>query len=332
MRASRAVPDDMRLDGADHRAPQAAVLRAVPRAGEVGRLSVADPTRAPLPGVVAGPLRRWPVLGSMLLHGGVLAALAVLTARSVLPPEPEPSIPLVFEGASPPAPALAAAPTSAPPVPPPTLAVPATPELPEPPATAEAAPIPPVPDLPPAEAPTEVTAAPVSPAMPDSVPSVPQLARPRLPAAPPSRPVPHLAPPRPTPALRNPVAPPPLPGTVARLSPQAPAHIGPAPALSPVPAAEASVPAQPIAGAPGNVQPDYPEAARRRGVQGRVVVRAVVSTAGRTVSAGVAQSSGSEALDHAAVDAVLGYRFTPASRGGVAVQGVAELPFTFRLQ
>ena len=32
-----------------------------------------------------------------------------------------------------------------------------------------------------------------------------------------------------------------------------------------------------------------------------------------------------------AVEAVRGYSFAPATRGGVAVQAVAELPFTFSL-
>ena len=63
-----------------------------------------------------------------------------------------------------------------------------------------------------------------------------------------------------------------------------------------------------------------------------MVVRAVVSPEGRTASAAVAQSSGSDALDRAALDAVRGYSFQPAMRAGVAVQGVAELPFTFRLE
>jgi protein TonB len=82
----------------------------------------------------------------------------------------------------------------------------------------------------------------------------------------------------------------------------------------------------------GDRPPRYPELARRRGEQGRVMLRVSVSADGKPIEVGVAQSSGHETLDQAAVTAVKQWRFVPASQGGRPVAAVAEVPVTFRLQ
>jgi protein TonB len=46
----------------------------------------------------------------------------------------------------------------------------------------------------------------------------------------------------------------------------------------------------------------------------------------------VLKSSGHAVLDQAAEAAVRGWRFQPATRGGVPVAAPADVPFRFRLQ
>ena len=310
----------------------------------------------------AGQALRRPLLPPSIAFHGALVAMLLLAAPRVLPPEQEQvSTPLVFEPiqtalvaapeASTPAGAAVPPPLDTPlPTPPdadpvPTLpmselapAVPHTSLLPDVPAVAELTPqTSPEPDLLPLQAP-----------VPDNTllpaPAIAQAPVPRLRSPSATRTVPHL----PSPHVER-KAHPSVPSadavdTVATnqpalasadaaavmISPHAAA--GQAAAAQANQAAAASIPARPLAVAPGNVQPEYPEQAKRRGIEGRVVIQAVVSADGRTASASVATSSGSQVLDQAALVAVRSYRFSPASRGGVAVQGVAELPFTFRLQ
>jgi protein TonB len=77
--------------------------------------------------------------------------------------------------------------------------------------------------------------------------------------------------------------------------------------------------------------PAYPEIARRRGEQGRVLLRVAVSPAGLPVNVSVAESSGFSILDSAAVNAVEQWRFVPATRAGAPVAATAEVPLRFRL-
>ena len=67
-----------------------------------------------------------------------------------------------------------------------------------------------------------------------------------------------------------------------------------------------------------NPKPEYPWAARRRGEEGRVMLRVRVSAQGTALAVEIAQSSGSALLDEAARDAVLRWRFVPARRGSEA--------------
>ena len=78
--------------------------------------------------------------------------------------------------------------------------------------------------------------------------------------------------------------------------------------------------------------PNYPAMARRRGEQGRVLLRVQVSMDGRPLSVAVARSSGFDILDSAAADAVRGWRFVPATEAGRPVPAVADVPVQFRLE
>ncbi|MDX1433701.1 MAG: energy transducer TonB, partial [Gammaproteobacteria bacterium] len=83
--------------------------------------------------------------------------------------------------------------------------------------------------------------------------------------------------------------------------------------------------------AAGNPPPRYPWTARLRGEQGQVVLRVWVSEAGDASRLDVWQSSGSRALDQAALAAVGAWRFEPARRDGRAADSLVHVPVRFRL-
>ena len=90
----------------------------------------------------------------------------------------------------------------------------------------------------------------------------------------------------------------------------------------------------PVYAAPalGNQSPKYPYAARRRGIEGKVVIEAVVDRAGTVATAAVAVSSGYRLLDRAALSAVKRWVFHPARRRGRAVGATIAIPITFALE
>lgn len=80
-----------------------------------------------------------------------------------------------------------------------------------------------------------------------------------------------------------------------------------------------------------NPPPRYPYLARRRGQEGRVLLRVRVSSAGNAAAVSIRRSSGYRLLDDAAVEAVREWRFVPASRGGSPVAGAVDVPVSFKL-
>jgi protein TonB len=81
-----------------------------------------------------------------------------------------------------------------------------------------------------------------------------------------------------------------------------------------------------------NMPPDYPAAARRRGLQGRVVVRVEVDAEGIPDDIEVIASSGHDLLDRRAVETVREWRFAPALRDGTPVAELIDVPIVFRLE
>jgi protein TonB len=77
--------------------------------------------------------------------------------------------------------------------------------------------------------------------------------------------------------------------------------------------------------------PRYPEAARRSGIEGTVLVRAQVLADGTVGTAEVRRSAGHDALDRAALDTIRRASFVPAERGGRPVTVWVEVPVQFRL-
>ncbi len=170
---------------------------------------------------------------------------------------------------------------------------------------------------------------------PPALAPVPRL----LPVAPPP-PKKQLPAPRPKPVRSVPAPVPIAAATVAMAEPppaaiEAPPAPEPTPAPPPMPA-----PAPPAAiEAPhfnaaylNNPSPAYPAAARRRGQEGRVLVRAEVLADGRCSRVELKQGSGHELLDQAALEAVRKWRFVPARQGEQAVTAWVDVPIAFKLK
>ncbi|NLC35413.1 MAG: energy transducer TonB, partial [Alcaligenaceae bacterium] len=77
--------------------------------------------------------------------------------------------------------------------------------------------------------------------------------------------------------------------------------------------------------------PVYPRMSQRRGEQGRVIVRVLISPEGRVLNATVQRSSGHDRLDAEAIKAVRSARFKPYTENGHAYRAMADIPFDFVL-
>ncbi len=80
-----------------------------------------------------------------------------------------------------------------------------------------------------------------------------------------------------------------------------------------------------------NPAPEYPAAAKRNGIQGKVLVNVLVKADGTPASVQISLSSGSNHLDNAAVEAVSQWKFLPARRSGVSVQASVIVPVEFKI-
>lgn len=81
-----------------------------------------------------------------------------------------------------------------------------------------------------------------------------------------------------------------------------------------------------------NPKPLYPAASKRRGEQGVVVHSVLIGTDGLPVSARLVKSSGFAALDQAAMTAVMGWRYSPGKRNGVATAMSFNVPINWVLE
>lgn len=80
-----------------------------------------------------------------------------------------------------------------------------------------------------------------------------------------------------------------------------------------------------------NPQPSYPIRARRRGLQGTVILKVLVDTGGGVLDLRLARSSGHRILDRAAMKSVRSWRFTPGMSGGRPKQMWVRVPVRFAL-
>lgn len=80
-----------------------------------------------------------------------------------------------------------------------------------------------------------------------------------------------------------------------------------------------------------NPAPAYPEASRRAGHEGRVLLIVQVNAKGRVENLRIKSSSGFSALDNSAVQTVQRWIFKPAKAGGIAIDSQVEVPIRFKL-
>lgn len=80
------------------------------------------------------------------------------------------------------------------------------------------------------------------------------------------------------------------------------------------------------------VRPKYPEMARRAGVQGTVVLRAVIHEDGAVSNIEVVKSLGKTGCDEAAIEALSQYQFAAATQNGVKVPVYMTLEVRFSLR
>jgi len=81
-----------------------------------------------------------------------------------------------------------------------------------------------------------------------------------------------------------------------------------------------------------DVEPIYPEHARERGVEGRVIVEYTISEEGLPVDVRIVESVPPGVFDAVAINAISQWRYIPARRTGRRVESPqAEAVFTFRI-
>jgi len=80
-----------------------------------------------------------------------------------------------------------------------------------------------------------------------------------------------------------------------------------------------------------NPAPVYPDAARRRGYEGTVLLRASIDKNGTPLSVAIEKSSGHSSLDEAALKAVKVWKFRPGMLGNIPVESTVRVPVRFRL-
>jgi protein TonB len=76
----------------------------------------------------------------------------------------------------------------------------------------------------------------------------------------------------------------------------------------------------------------YPPDAREAGIEGKVLVQALVNKEGKPTKVRVEESSGANALDKAALDAVKKYFFSPTVSKGKPVEIWITIPVEFKLE
>ena len=112
----------------------------------------------------------------------------------------------------------------------------------------------------------------------------------------------------------------------------------PAPVAQPVVPTPAPAPPAPLVAARfdadylHNPKPVYPPLSRRRGEEGKVLLKVRVSAQGEALGVAIQKSSGFDSLDTAASEAVTRWRFVPARRGDEAVESSVIVPITFALE
>ncbi len=80
-----------------------------------------------------------------------------------------------------------------------------------------------------------------------------------------------------------------------------------------------------------NPTPAYPAEAKRKNIQGKVLVLVMVKTDGTPAEVLLSRSSGHQSLDEAAIESVKEWRFIPARKGNKTVQASVIVPVEFKI-
>ena len=165
-----------------------------------------------------------------------------------------------------------------------------------------------------------------------------------------AEPVPPAPPTQPAPVKKTvtkaPVLPAPQPVATADSTASLNAPVGvtapqlaPASAATPVAAAPAAPAGPPVLQLPSsdaaylqNPKPPYPPISRRLNEQGKTTVKVMIGQDGLPQRAEIAQSSGFERLDQAALATVMRWRFVPGRRDGVAEAMWFNIPINWVLE
>jgi protein TonB len=78
-------------------------------------------------------------------------------------------------------------------------------------------------------------------------------------------------------------------------------------------------------------KPRYPDLARRAGIEGQTVVKALVDIDGSIMEVQVLKSSGNQMLDQAALTAARKWKFSPAKQRDKFVRVYVSIPINFKL-
>jgi len=79
------------------------------------------------------------------------------------------------------------------------------------------------------------------------------------------------------------------------------------------------------------VQPEYPEVARKAGLEGKVIVAAIVDENGNVIKAEIHRSD-NPIFNEAALEAARKMKFKPAKQKDIPVKVKVFIPFTFKLR
>ncbi|MBW5419122.1 TonB family protein [Vibrio cholerae] len=80
------------------------------------------------------------------------------------------------------------------------------------------------------------------------------------------------------------------------------------------------------------VQPRYPRIARKRGIEGTVMYEIWLDAQGNQIKQQLLSSSGTEALDQSALEAIKQWKFSPHILDGVPVAHRIHIPIRFKLE
>ncbi len=78
--------------------------------------------------------------------------------------------------------------------------------------------------------------------------------------------------------------------------------------------------------------PLYPERLRKRGLEGKVILKILIDSSGVVIQIEIAESSGYTLFDTSALEAVDNWKFKPTTKDGINVESWILVPIVFKLK